>query len=182
MAEAAAAPQLDTDLPKAVIKRIVKTKLDALGEGNIQLHKDATLALAESAKVLINFLTVTSNDICKEKKRQTISADDVLQALEDLDFSDMVAPLQVALDGARRRAAGRARTAALLTLTHRLAEGCLLGQRPGGRGRSSRRLKAEQGPPPKVRPARPCCCRPAPCARSVPAGYQGEEQEAGRGH
>ncbi|GBF88092.1 DNA polymerase epsilon subunit 3 [Raphidocelis subcapitata] len=107
MAEAAAAAsasgaQLDTDLPKAVIKRIVKTKLEALGEGNIQLHKDATLALAESAKVLINFLTVTSNDICKEKKRQTISADDVLQALEDLDFTDLVAPLQVALDAYRQ--------------------------------------------------------------------------------
>jgi DNA polymerase epsilon subunit 3 len=89
----------DTDLPKAVIKRIAKTKLDALGEGNVQLHKDATLALAESAKVLINFITAASNDICKEKKRQTIGADDVLQALEDLEFGDLVAPLQVALDG-----------------------------------------------------------------------------------
>jgi histone H3/H4 len=104
MAEASGAGA-DTDLPKAVIKRIAKAKLEALGEGNIQLHKDATLALAESAKVLINFITATSNDICKEKKRQTIGADDVLQALEDLDFDDLVAPLQVALDGeeARRR-------------------------------------------------------------------------------
>jgi len=90
----------DTDLPKAVIKRIAKAKLEDLGDGNIQLHKDATLALAESAKVLINFITATSNDICKEKKRQTIGADDVLQALEDVDFTDLVAPLQVALDGA----------------------------------------------------------------------------------
>lgn len=101
MAETAKeAPAADTDLPKAVIKRIFKSKLDALGEGNIQLHRDATLALGESAKVLINLLTATSNDICKEKKRQTIGADDVLQALEDLEFDDLVAPLQVALDGA----------------------------------------------------------------------------------
>lgn len=90
----------DTDLPKAAIKRIVKEKLDALGEGNIQIQKDGVLALAESAKVLITFLTATANDICKEKKRQTISADDVFAALEDLDFGDLVAPLQVALDGA----------------------------------------------------------------------------------
>jgi DNA polymerase epsilon subunit 3 len=102
-ATASSSAAADTDLPKAVIKRIIKSKLDALGEGNIQLHKDATLALAESAKVLINFLTATSNDICKEKKRQTINADDVLQALEEVDFGDLVAPLQVALDGARER-------------------------------------------------------------------------------
>jgi DNA polymerase epsilon subunit 3 len=89
----------DTDLPKSVVKRIVKAKLDCLGEGNVQLHKDATLALAESAKVLITFITAASSDICKEKKRQTISADDVLAALEDLEFGDLVAPLQVALDG-----------------------------------------------------------------------------------
>lgn len=93
----------DTDLPKGAVKRILKAKLDALGEGNIQLQKDATLALAESAKVLISFLTVTANDICKEKKRQTISADDVFAALDDLDFADLVAPLQVALDGAPHR-------------------------------------------------------------------------------
>lgn len=90
---------VETDLPKAAIKRLAKAKIDSLGEGNVQLHKDATLALAESAKVLIAFFTATANDICKEKKRQTISADDVLQALEEVDFTDLVAPLQVALDG-----------------------------------------------------------------------------------
>ncbi len=82
--EAVAGPQLskssrargmadqDLHLPAAAIKRIVKGKLS-----DVQLSKEALLAFSESAKVFINFLSITANDVCKEKKRQTISADDI---------------------------------------------------------------------------------------------------------
>ena len=56
----------DAELPKALIKRIAKTSLTHLqtSEGkteikDIQLSKDAILALAESARVFINYLTAT---------------------------------------------------------------------------------------------------------------------------
>lgn len=40
-----------------------------------------------------------ANDICRESKRQTINADDVLKALEDIEFPDFVMPLKASLDG-----------------------------------------------------------------------------------
>ena len=41
----------------------------------------------------------SANDMCKESKRQTISADDVLKALDEMEFSEFVEPLRTALQG-----------------------------------------------------------------------------------
>jgi hypothetical protein len=37
--------------------------------------------------------------MCKESKRQTISADDVLKALDEMEFSEFVEPLRTSLQG-----------------------------------------------------------------------------------
>ena len=79
----------------------------------VQVNKDALLAFCESGKIFIHFLTATANDVCKEAKRQTISADDVITALEDLELGDLVVPLREALEGGAGRAAGRAGRAGL---------------------------------------------------------------------
>jgi DNA polymerase epsilon subunit 3 len=92
----------DVDLPKGAIKRVVKNKLASMvkeNEKEVNLQKDALLAFTESAKVFISFLTCTANDICKEKKRNTISGDDVFAALEVLDLEDLIPPLKEALTG-----------------------------------------------------------------------------------
>lgn len=99
---------VDTELPRSIVKRIVKAKLASLpasgGDGakqrDVQVNKDAVLALSESAKVFISYLTSTANDVAKERKRQTISAEDVFAALEDLDLEDLAEPLREALEGA----------------------------------------------------------------------------------
>lgn len=41
----------------------------------------------------------SANDICKESKRQTINAEDVFKALEDIEFSEFIEPLKAALEG-----------------------------------------------------------------------------------
>lgn len=132
----------DAELPRALIKRIAKGKLGQLdlaagrSDREIQVSKDALLALSESARVFINYLTATGcfrkesessrrlnavlyptvpylvcanlclmtsvrtgNDICRENKRQIISVDDVLTAIEDLDFGELLPPLQESLQG-----------------------------------------------------------------------------------
>ena len=97
----------DSELPKALVKRIVKSKLvpetgDAGKDGeqkDVQINKDTLLALSESAKIFINYITATANDVCKEYKRQIISVEDVLSALEDLEFPHFVPPLKDALAG-----------------------------------------------------------------------------------
>jgi ethanolamine utilization protein EutA (predicted chaperonin) len=50
---AAAAAQTDaqSDLPKNVVKRIVKEKLAQTGKADLQINKEALLAFGESAKV-----------------------------------------------------------------------------------------------------------------------------------
>lgn len=43
--------------------------------------------------------TCRANDICKEAKRQTINAEDVLKALEEIDFPELIGPLRGSLNG-----------------------------------------------------------------------------------
>lgn len=50
---------------------------------------------------LIQFCCIfcRANDICKESKRQTISAEDVFKALEEIEFPEFVASLRTSLEG-----------------------------------------------------------------------------------
>lgn len=41
----------------------------------------------------------SANDVCKESKRQIISAEDVFKALEEIDFVEFVGPLRASLEG-----------------------------------------------------------------------------------
>lgn len=103
-----AAPPENTDLPRALVSTIIKNKLAALAPGEdpdkqqkVNLNKDALLAFVESAKIFISYLTATANDICHEAKRQIINVDDVFNALEDIEFTELVAPLKAAVDAFR---------------------------------------------------------------------------------
>ncbi len=95
----------DADLPKALVKRIVKAKLVTLQpqadideKREVQLNKDALLAFAESSKIFIAYVTATANDICKQAKRQIISGEDVATAVEELEFGSFVGPIRQSLE------------------------------------------------------------------------------------
>eukprot|EP00775_Hariotina_reticulata_P003911 gene3911-4165_t len=92
--------EVQVDLPKGVVKRIVKEKLNAVADSgkDVQINKDALLAFAESAKVFINYVTAAASDVCKEKKRATLTANDVFQGLEELEFQELIPGLQEAYD------------------------------------------------------------------------------------
>ncbi|GLT48717.1 hypothetical protein SLA2020_223250 [Shorea laevis] len=92
------------ELPKAIVRRVVKDKLsDCSADTDITLHKDSLLAFAESARIFIHYLSATANDICKESRRQTISADDVLRAVEEIEFPEFVKPLKASLAEFRQK-------------------------------------------------------------------------------
>ncbi|CAN6557230.1 unnamed protein product [Malus baccata var. baccata] len=84
------------ELPKAIVRRVVKDKLSQChkGDGDLIVHKEAILAFSESSRIFIHYLSATANDICREKKRQTISGDDVLKALEEIEFPEFIKPLE----------------------------------------------------------------------------------------
>ncbi|KAL9660478.1 hypothetical protein QQ045_025293 [Rhodiola kirilowii] len=91
------------ELPKAIVRRVVKEKISQCSDaGDMSLHKDALLAFSESARIFIHYLSATANDICKESKRQTMNADDVLKAIEEIDFPEFLGPLKATLEGKKR--------------------------------------------------------------------------------
>ncbi|GAB2274602.1 DNA polymerase II subunit B4 [Dionaea muscipula] len=107
--EAAVAATVQAEeLPKAIVRRIVKEKLSQLStDADFNLHSEALLAFSESARIFIHYLSATANDICKESRRQTINADDVLKALEEIEFSEFVEPLRASLSEFRKKNAGK---------------------------------------------------------------------------
>ncbi|CAL5426296.1 unnamed protein product [Camellia sinensis] len=87
------------ELPKAIVRRVVKEKLSQLSnDGDISVFREALQAFSESARIFIHYLSATANDICKESKRQTINADDVFKALEEIEFPEFVGPLKASLE------------------------------------------------------------------------------------
>ena len=76
--------------PQACVSRIIKNVLPE----NIQITKDARAAFTRAAGIFIFYLTHCANDFSKEKKRQTIYTEDVLNALKELDFGEFQAPLE----------------------------------------------------------------------------------------
>ncbi|XP_038973727.1 DNA polymerase epsilon subunit 3-like [Phoenix dactylifera] len=109
--EGGAAPALAVEeLPRAIVRRVVKDKLAELstggaggGEEEVKVHKDALLAFAESARIFIHYLSATANDICKESNRQTINAEDVIKALEEIEYPEFIEPLRISLEDFRRK-------------------------------------------------------------------------------
>ncbi|XP_050371007.1 DNA polymerase II subunit B4 [Argentina anserina] len=98
-----------SELPKTIVRRVVKDKLSrcAKGDADLNVHKEALSAFSESARIFIHYLSATANDICRGSKRQTINADDVLRALEDIEFPEFVEPLTAVLEELREKNAGK---------------------------------------------------------------------------
>ncbi|KAI8639301.1 histone-fold-containing protein [Parasitella parasitica] len=85
----------DNELPKANVTRVLKS---ALPPGTA-LQKDARLAVGKAATVFINYLSSVANDVAKGANHKTISAADVLKALDICELEHMVPELQESLAG-----------------------------------------------------------------------------------
>ncbi|XP_004291600.1 PREDICTED: DNA polymerase epsilon subunit 3 [Fragaria vesca subsp. vesca] len=97
------------ELPKTIVRRVVKDKLSqcSKADADLNVHKEALTAFSESARIFIHYLSATANDICRGSKRQTINADDVFKALEDIEFPEFVGPLKASLEELREKNAGK---------------------------------------------------------------------------
>uniref|UniRef100_A0A0D6R336 Transcription factor CBF/NF-Y/archaeal histone domain-containing protein n=1 Tax=Araucaria cunninghamii TaxID=56994 RepID=A0A0D6R336_ARACU len=100
------------ELPRANIKRVVKNKLaeiikDDPSPKDIAVNKEALIAFSESARIFIHYLSATANDICRESKRQTMNAEDVLKALEEMEFPELLEPLRNSLTAFRKQNASK---------------------------------------------------------------------------
>jgi len=85
----------DLNLPAAVVSRIIK---DALPPST-KVSKEAQQAIAKAASVFVLYATSCSNQIADRSNRKTIHGQDVIEAMEDMEFDKFVKPLETSLDG-----------------------------------------------------------------------------------
>ncbi|KAM6500096.1 Histone-fold-containing protein [Amanita muscaria] len=77
------------ELPKSVVTKIAKSAIP----DNAKLQKETILSLVKGSTVFINYLG-TAHDVALSKQHKSISASDVLKALEHIEFGDLVESLQ----------------------------------------------------------------------------------------
>ncbi|KAI5666731.1 hypothetical protein M9H77_16584 [Catharanthus roseus] len=92
------------ELPKTIVRRLVKDKLSQLSsDSEMSVLRESLQAFSESARIFIHYLSATANDICRESKRQIINAEDVFKALEEIEFPEFAAPLRASLEEYRQK-------------------------------------------------------------------------------
>uniref|UniRef100_A0A915IHW1 DNA polymerase epsilon subunit 3 n=1 Tax=Romanomermis culicivorax TaxID=13658 RepID=A0A915IHW1_ROMCU len=90
----------DLNLPLAVVSRIIK---NALPDG-VNISKEARIAVARAASVFVLYATTSANGYAIKAKRKTLAATDIMQALADMEFEELVEPLQQFLDAKKQDA------------------------------------------------------------------------------
>uniref|UniRef100_A0A7S2P9S8 Transcription factor CBF/NF-Y/archaeal histone domain-containing protein n=1 Tax=Leptocylindrus danicus TaxID=163516 RepID=A0A7S2P9S8_9STRA len=79
--------------PLASIRRILKMNLP----DTTNVGKDASAVFARACGIFVIYLTTCANDYARENKRQTITANDILAAIKELEFDDFTPQLEAFL-------------------------------------------------------------------------------------
>ncbi|XP_027049543.1 DNA polymerase epsilon subunit 3-like [Pocillopora damicornis] len=98
----------DLNLPNAVISRLAK---DALPE-NVNISKEARTAIGKAASVFVLYATSCANNFAQKQKRKTLTAPDVFEALEEMEFEQFIQPLKESLALFRKEQKGKKEAAA----------------------------------------------------------------------
>ncbi|KAI9644746.1 hypothetical protein NHQ30_006773 [Ciborinia camelliae] len=83
----------DLNLPKSIVTRLAKSVLPP----NTQIQGNAMLAMSKSATVFVNYLATHANQNAQHRNVKTIAPQDVLKALDDLEFPDFKPRLEAEL-------------------------------------------------------------------------------------
>ncbi|KAG7359584.1 histone-like transcription factor CBF/NF-Y [Nitzschia inconspicua] len=89
--------------PVACVRRILKNTLHS----HTNVGKDATTAFARASGIFIIYLTACANDFARENRRQTITANDVLAAIKELEFDEFTPELTAFLEQYRESERGK---------------------------------------------------------------------------
>ncbi|GAX15915.1 DNA polymerase epsilon subunit 3 [Fistulifera solaris] len=84
--------------PLACVRRLLKHSLPS----STNVGKDASAAFARACGIFIIYLTACANDFAREHKRQTITANDVLAAVQELDFDSFTPDMTSFLESYRQ--------------------------------------------------------------------------------
>ncbi|CAD7078539.1 unnamed protein product [Hermetia illucens] len=88
----------DLNLPAAVVARLIKEALPP----SANVSKEARAAIARAASVFVIYLTASSTAVARKKNHKAITAQHILEALDQLEFESFVAPLNEDLENYRK--------------------------------------------------------------------------------
>jgi len=83
----------DLNLPTSIVSKIIKDCLPA----NCKVSKEANAAIAKAASVFILYTTTTANGVASKSNRKTISGNDVISAMGEMEFDKFTKPLENSL-------------------------------------------------------------------------------------
>ncbi|RZB40063.1 CBFD NFYB HMF domain containing protein [Asbolus verrucosus] len=83
----------DLNLPNLTVQKIIK---DALPDG-VNVGKDARSALSRATSIFVLYITSQASKEAQKANRKTLLGQDIIAALEELEFEEFVEPLQVML-------------------------------------------------------------------------------------
>ncbi|PWN30150.1 histone-fold-containing protein [Jaminaea rosea] len=74
------------EMPKAVLARVAKAELPE----NVQIRREALLAISKSATIFISYLAAVSDELAKQNNRKTIMPVDVVEGLGLMEFPEEI--------------------------------------------------------------------------------------------
>ncbi|KAJ8919791.1 hypothetical protein NQ315_006320 [Exocentrus adspersus] len=83
----------DLNLPNASVQKIIKEALP----DNVNIGKDARSALSRAASVFVLYITSQASNEAQKADRKTLTGQDIIKALEELEFENFIEPLQEVL-------------------------------------------------------------------------------------
>ncbi|GCB70378.1 hypothetical protein scyTo_0008561 [Scyliorhinus torazame] len=93
----------DLNLPNAVITRIIK---EVLPDG-VNVSKEAHSTISRATRVFILYATSCANNFAMKSERKTLSASDVLAAMDVMEFDRFITPQEDALEANKREQKGK---------------------------------------------------------------------------
>ena len=88
----------DLNLPTAVVARLIKEAVPP----NVNISKEARAAIARAASVFVIYLTASSTTLARKQNHKTITAKNILEALQELEFESFIEPLTEELETFRK--------------------------------------------------------------------------------
>ncbi|KAI8977784.1 histone-fold-containing protein [Trametes punicea] len=79
------------ELPRSVVMKLARA---SQVPENTKFSKDVILAILKASTVFINYLAATAHEVASSKQHKSISATDVLKALELIEFGDIAKNIQ----------------------------------------------------------------------------------------
>merc|ERR1712029_1072404 len=78
----------------SVVSRIIKEALPP----SVKVSKEAQAAVAKAASVFVLYATSCANNVALKSHRKTIHGNDVIKAMDDMEFEKFIKPLENSLD------------------------------------------------------------------------------------